>query len=391
MADDDPALLKELYEHAPCGYLCSLADGTIITVNETFLTWTGHRREALLRGVRFQELLTIGDRIFYETHYAPLTLPRGGVSEIAVDLLCSDRERLPVLVSSSFNEAAGELPATIRTCVFRATQRREYELLRARQRAEESEARVRLLARTLQQSLIPPALPRIPGLDVAAAYRPAGRGDEVGGDFYDLFETSPDDWGLVLGDVCGKGAEAAVVTSLARHTVRAHAAEVKEPAAVLRELNTALVRQRADRFCTVVYTRVHRDRPGVFSLTVSLGGHPQPLRVRANGEVTPIGCPGTVLGLFDDVTVCDETVELAPGDAVLLFTDGVTEARDGTDLFDEHRLTSLLAGARALDAQGIADRIVEAVLAFQDGLSSDDIALFVLKAPLTAPAGAARP
>jgi sigma-B regulation protein RsbU (phosphoserine phosphatase) len=380
---DELALLRDLYEHAPCGFLSTLADGTIVMANETFLSLTGHREEDLLGRMRFQDLLAIGDRLYYETHYSPLLRIQGSVREIAVTLKRADGGRLPVLAGSVFSEARAGKPDTIRTCLFPATDRREYEreLLRARQRAEESESRARLLAQTLQQSLIPPLLPTIAGLEASDAYRPAGHGDEVGGDFYDLFETGPGEWGLILGDVSGKGAEAAVVTSLARYTVRAVAAEEGLPSAVLRRLNSALVRHGTDRFCTAVYAHIHRTPHGTFHLTVSLGGHPAPLHVTAQGEVAPLGRPGALLGVLDEVSTADEPTELAPGDAVLFFTDGVTEARDGEAFFEESRLRVLLAESPPLSAQEIVTQIMTTVLDFQHGLPSDDIALVALKVP----------
>jgi serine phosphatase RsbU (regulator of sigma subunit) len=113
------------------------------------------------------------------------------------------------------------------------------------------------IAWTLQQSLLPPALPDIPGFEVAALYRPAGEGYEVGGDFYDVFETADRAWALVVGDVCGKGPEAAAITGLARHTIRAIAMHDRRPCKVLRSLNEALLGEAwTDRFCTVCYVRL---------------------------------------------------------------------------------------------------------------------------------------
>ena len=211
--------LEDLYEHAPCGYLSAGPDGTIVRVNThvpvagratTPGTWSGDRR--------LQDLLTPGRRIFYETHYAPLLRMQGHVREIAVEIVCADGRPLPVLMNSVLRLEESGTPRISRTVIFDATERRSYEqeLLRAKRDAEESEARVRALATALQQSFIPPAPPDIADLDVAGAYRPAGLGDQVGGDFYDVFETGRNEWALVLGDVCGKGPEAAAVTSLAR-------------------------------------------------------------------------------------------------------------------------------------------------------------------------------
>jgi sigma-B regulation protein RsbU (phosphoserine phosphatase) len=381
--DDELARLRDLYEHAPCGHLSLSPPGTITRVNQTFLDWTGYRAEELLDGTRFQELLPVGDRIYYETHVRPLLTMQGEVREIAVDLKCAGGERLPALVNSTLRPEEPGGSASVRVCVFRATDRREYEreLLHARRRARESEARARQLAETLQSSFIPPALPSVPGLEVGGAYRPAGAGDEVGGDFYDLFEITPARWGLVLGDVCGKGAGAAVVTSLARYTVRAVATEAESPADVLRKLNSSLLSHGEERFCTAVYAGIECGPGGGPLLTVSLGGHPAPLLATPSGEVRPIGRPGDLLGLLDDVVLADEAVELRSGDAVLFFTDGVSEARRGREFFGEDRLAALLSDVRAHAADAITGRIVDRVLGFQDGVPRDDIALVTLRVP----------
>ena len=202
----------------------------------------------------------------------------GSAREIALDLVCADGRRLPVLVNSVLERDASGRPTVIRTAVFDATQRREYEreLLRERRRAEESEAHAIALARTLQQSFIPPAHPQIPGLELGARFRPAGNGAEIGGDFYDVFEVGPNDWCLVIGDVCGKGVEAAVVTTLARHTVRAAAVRQPLPSAALATLNEVLLHHDSDRFCTVSVLRF-RLEAGRWTATVSCGGHPLPL------------------------------------------------------------------------------------------------------------------
>ena len=380
-----PALMEEsaedLYENAPCGYLSTLPGGLIVKVNGTFLDWTGYDRDELVGRRRFQDLLTVGGRIYHETHYAPLLHMQGSVREIAVEVVRADGGRLPSLVNSVLRrDEAGE-PAMVRTTVFPAEDRREYEreLLRARQDAEESEARVRELARTLQESLIPPELPLIPGLQVAGRYRPTGTGDEVGGDFYDVFEIGPGDWGVAIGDVCGKGAQAAVTTGLARHTVRAAAIRRRRPRSVLAVVNDALRRQPAGRFCSILHGRLRRDAAGRVTLTVASGGHPLPLVATATGRVRTVGQPGTTLGVVEHPRLHDSTVELRPGDVVLFFTDGVTEARRDSEFFDDERLAALLADLRHEDAGTIARRIGDEVVGFQDGLPRDDLALLVLK------------
>jgi sigma-B regulation protein RsbU (phosphoserine phosphatase) len=383
-----PAFLEEsaedLYEHAPCGYVSTLLDGTLVRVNQTFLDWTGYRREELVGRRRFQHLLAPGGRIYYETHVSPLLAMQGTLRGIAVDVVRTDGSRLPALVNATVRTDAEGGPAVVRTTVFDATDRREYEreLVRARRRAEESEERARVLARTLQESLIPPAPLGIPGLRVAAAYRPAGKGDEVGGDFYDVFETARGDWAIVVGDVCGKGVEAATVTALARYTVRAAAMGARRPRLVLATLNEALLRDRSDRFCTVVYARVRHRGGGRFRLVVASGGHPLPLRViGATGEVAEVGRPGTILGVVDSPALAEAAVDLGPGDVVVFYTDGVVEGRQGDEFYGEERVAALLAAHRESGAAAVAEALVEDVVAFQESLPRDDVAVVVLEVP----------
>jgi sigma-B regulation protein RsbU (phosphoserine phosphatase) len=374
--------VEDLYEHAPCGYVSALPDGTIVKVNQTFLSWTGFRPEELVGSRRLQDLLTPGGRIFHETHYAPLLRLQGKVREIAVDLVCADGRVLPVLMNSVLKHDEAGRPVLSRTTVFDATERRSYEreLLQAKRSAEESEGRARLLAETLQRSLIPPAPPQIPGLDVACVYRPAGKGDQVGGDFYDVFETAGGDWVLALGDVCGKGPEAATVTALARYTMRAAAMRSRRPRRVLAMLNEALLRQHTERFCTVVYARI-RNVSGRWRLTVASGGHPAPILVTAAGDVKPLGQAGHLMGVVDAPELRDADVDLHPEDTVVFYTDGVTEARRGDEFYGEERLLHLLTSSPAVGATGMAEAIEADVAAFQGGFLRDDVAIVVLQIP----------
>jgi sigma-B regulation protein RsbU (phosphoserine phosphatase) len=378
--DDD---LVDLYENAPCGHLSTLLDGTIVRVNQTLLTWTGLRGDDVVGRMRFQDLLTPGGRIFYETHYAPLLRMQGEVREIALDLTYPVERPLPALVNSVVKRDGDGNIALIRTAVFRATDRREYEreLLWARQRAEESEGRARTLAQTLQSTFIPPGPPAIPGLDVGAVYRPAGSGDEVGGDFYDVFQTGRDRWAVVIGDVCGKGAEAATVTALARYTVRTAVMRTRRPRAVLRTLNEALQRHSSDRFCTAVYAALQQRPGGGIRMTLASGGHPLPLHATPGSGIRSIGHSGTVLGVVDDPDLRETSVEVAPRDVVAFFTDGVTEARRGDDFFGEDRLRSLVAQHDDEDAPSIARHIVDEVVEFQAAQPRDDVAVVTLKVP----------
>ena len=374
--------VEDLYEHAPCGYLSTLPNGTIIKVNETLLAWTGHRREDLIGQLRLQELLSAGDRMLYETHIAPLLQMQSEV-QVAVDLRRTDGSQLPALINAVLKRNDAGEPMLVRTTVFDATDRRMYEreLLRARHAAEASEARARALAHTLQESFIPPAPPAIPGLDVAATYRPAGQGDEVGGDFYDVFETGRGEWVIVLGDVCGKGVEAAKVTALARYTIRTAAMQTRQPSAVITTLNQALLNQHIDRFLTVVYARVQRNPRGECSVTIASAGHPLPLRATPDGRVDTIGRPGTLLGVVAAPELHDTVIQLAPADVVVFHTDGVTEARRAQEFFGDARLRRTLVSHRDENAANIAGRIVDEALDFQSGIPRDDIAIVVLKVP----------
>jgi PAS domain S-box-containing protein len=240
------------------------------------------------------------------------------------------------------------------------------------------------VARTLQASLLPRELPAIPGVELAARYVAAGDGNEVGGDFYDCFETGGGDWALVIGDVCGKGAEAAALTALARYTVRAAALQSRSPSAILRRLNEALLRDELDyRFCTVLYVSLTTHDEGV-SACLTAGGHPLPLVLRADGAVETAGRPGSLLGIVDPPELGEQRVELAPGDALVLFTDGVTEAdrAAGPD-----RLAAQLAGWRDLDAAAIAEAVEREALDVQGGSARDDVAVVVARAraPAAAP------
>ncbi len=327
--------------------------------------------------------LLVGGRIYYETHYAPLLRMQGSVREIAVDVVRAGGDRLPVLLNARLDRDPDGEPRVVRIAVFDATERRAYELelLRAKEAAEVSERRASALARTLQETLIPPQPPSIPGLDVAAAYRPAGDGTEVGGDFYDVFPVAADDWVLVLGDVSGKGAEAAVVTALARYTVRTLAFWRERPSEVLAELDRALGRHETDRFCTVVLVHLTRSEQG-WTAVISSGGHPPPLLVRRADAPEHLVVPGQLIGILADAHFTDHEVQLEPGDTLLLYTDGVTEARDERgDLFGTERLVANVGRRADPSASQLVSGLVEEVLAFQAGTARDDIAMLAVTVP----------
>jgi phosphoserine phosphatase RsbU/P len=384
---------EDLYENAPCGYLSTLLDGKIAKINGTLLAWLGHSRDELVGRCSFADLLTVGGKLYYETHLSPLLAMQGQVGGLALELMAADGRRLPVLVNCTVKSDSSGQPILIRTTVFDARDRRAYEreLLRARQDSEHERERLHELVVTLQQSLLPSTLPVVPGLDAAAHYHIASP-DEVGGDFYDLFPLSQHRWGLFLGDVCGKGAHAATVTSLIRYTLRTAAAYDADPAAVLRALNPALHERYLNDnecFCTAVFGLLTPDGDG-FTLALASGGHPDPLLMRADGTAHYVTLPaGPLIGTWDDAEFITDTIRLGPGDTLLLFTDGLTEARipggDGTGRYGDEALGVLAASL----APATADAAITAIIALLGRLGSgveDDTAVLALGVRAVSPA-----
>ncbi len=372
---------RDRYEHAPCGLVTTAADGTITSVNATFVEWIGHDRRTLLSGRRFTDLLAAGSRIYYETHYAPTLQMEGVAREIAFDVVRCDGTRLPALVNAIAKFDRDDAIDSIELAVFAATDRRQYEreLLVAKQRAEASEAQARQLVHTLQRTLIPHSIPEIPGLDVGIAFRPAGDGDELGGDFYDVFQVGLDDWILAIGDVQGKGIDAAIVTALARHTIRAGAVEHDRPSRILHLLNDVLVRDDSKRFCTVAIIRCSR-RDDSWHLTSSCAGHPPPLLIRPPAPPIEIARSASLAGMLATVEFHDTETTFQPGDSVVAYTDGVTEARQGDEFFGEDRLHDSLGRARDdQSAVDVADGVVGEVVRYQHNYTRDDIAVLVMK------------
>jgi len=241
-----------------------------------------------------------------------------------------------------------------------------------------------VLARTLQQILLPPRLPKISGLQVAARYVAGGTGTEILGDFYDVFPSVGGSWGLVVGDVCGKGIPAAKSTALARHTLRGAALRQTRPSLILAGLNRALLDWPADdqRFLTAIYATV-RPRLAVTSVRISSAGHPLALVRRADGRVKAVGQPGTLLGLLPDPDLSDTRLLLRSGDSMILFTDGVTESRSHVDrdFFGEERLGDLIGGLGGLTAAQMAAAVIKAITAFSGGVVNDDTVVLVLRIP----------
>jgi PAS domain S-box-containing protein len=239
------------------------------------------------------------------------------------------------------------------------------------------------VANTLQAGLLPERLAEAPGLEVAVRYHSIADGGDVGGDFYDFFEVADGRWIAAIGDVSGKGSPAAVLTGLARHTLRAIATRGEPPAAMLAFVNEALRRQSsAAAFCTIACATVDRAPDG-FALRLASGGHPYPLLVRAGrAEVEEIPVRGTLLGVEPDPPLEEVALELRPGDTLLLRTDGTEDARgpDG-DRFGEERLRAAMAAAVAAggDADAVAAAVDAQVVDHEAGRRRDDRAMLVLR------------
>ena len=238
-----------------------------------------------------------------------------------------------------------------------------------------------VIATTLQQSLLPDRLPAIPGIDAAVRYWAVGEGTEVGGDFYDLFPTSEESWGAVVGDVCGTGPTAAAVTSMARHSIRQSAWRGDDPGDIFGWLNRAMHEAGTDGFLTALYLDVRRSERG-FDVDVASAGHPLPVLVRADGQASFVGEPGTLVGVFEKVRINPVPVALEPGDTLVLYTDGVSDLAPPHDLGEAEVLDLVAASTRgAAGAHDVADNIHRAlaeVLPLER--REDDIALLVLRA-----------
>lgn len=235
------------------------------------------------------------------------------------------------------------------------------------------------VARTLQRSLMPAELPSLPGIEAAVRFRSAGDGQEVGGDFYDVFAAADDAWVAVVGDVCGKGAEAAALTALSRHTVRAAARYEAGPVGVLAALNGAILEQSPELlFTTAALLRIEPGR-GEVRVRAALGGHLPPLVVRLSGEIEQLCAPGTLLGVFPSPELQEVETVLRPGDAVVLYTDGVTEAGAPHAALGEDALAEILRGQAGRPAADIVHVVEERAAAADPGLPRDDMAVLALR------------
>ena len=346
MSDDDPLLAgtaEELFEEAPCGYLTTRLDGTIVRVNRTFERWTGHSRTDLLGVRKLQDLLTGGGRIYHETHYAPLLRMQGAVREIALDIVRADGSRLPTLMNSVLlSDEAGE-PQVVRTTIFDATDRRQYEreLVAARDRDRD-------IALELQRSLLTGAPPSDPRLGIDVAYRTAVRGTEVGGDWYDAFGIDDDRVAVVVGDVVGRGLEAAATMGQLRSGVRALASVCGSPREVLEGLDRYSRRHSVGQMATVAYADLDLHTG---ELRYACAGHPPPVllpsgdaaRLLWDGRSLPLGA------FLRARTRGEASLTLEPGSAFVLYTDGLIERRGESLDTGLDRLLGVLGETAAAD------------------------------------------
>jgi sigma-B regulation protein RsbU (phosphoserine phosphatase) len=384
---------SDLYENAPCGYVAAGPDRSIVNVNATLLSWLGYERNALL-GKPFTDLLAVGSLMHYETHFAPLLQLEGQLAGVTVDLVAADGSRLPVFVTANIKCDTDGRPILLRITFHDAGIRRSYEreLLDERQRVERERARVQVFARTLQRSLLPPLLSPPEGLEAAAHYH-AASADDVGGDFYDLFPLAHDKWAFFIGDVSGKGAGAAAVTSLTRYTLRAAAAFDADPVVVLQNLHTVLsqeFRDTVNQFATVIFG-ILTPRDAGFEVQLASGGHLPPLVLGAEGDAhyaDTVG--GHPVGIPMEPTFVAARITLGPGDTLVMYTDGLTEARvgAGAERYDYHGALLEFAAERA---PATASAMVAAIQSLLDGFGSgleDDVAVLALGVPPATSAGA---
>jgi phosphoserine phosphatase RsbU/P len=345
---------EDLFEDAPCGHVCSRPDGTIVRVNRTFEAWTGLARDQLIDSARFQDLLSAGGRIYYETHYAPLLHMQGSVRAIAVEIVRADGSRMPALVNSVLRIDDAGHPREIWTSVFDATDRRGYEdeLLRSSRREQE-------IAEGLQRSMLLGTLSGpVEGCELDSVYRPAMSGMQVGGDWYDAFWLDAGaTMALVVGDVVGRGLDAAATMGQLRSAVRALAATGLSPGPLLERLDEYARRHDVGKMCTLVYAELDVSEG---ALRVASAGHPPPLLMEP-GEEPRFAWDGRSIPLdaFGAGVERDEATEtLRRGSMVLLYTDGLVEARSKPLDHGMERLRGAATAHRDEPASAILDELV---------------------------------
>ena len=234
------------------------------------------------------------------------------------------------------------------------------------------------VARALQRTLLPSELPYVPGVELAARYRAAGRSNQAGGDFYDVFAAGEGEWALVIGDVVGKGAEAAAITALVRATLQAAVLHGDDAESALHLVDEALRRRPQIQFCSAIHGRVRPQPGGDVEVQLLTGGHPPPLIRRGDGEVEALELTGTLLGVTPDPQFGEATVRLRPGDALLLYTDGAIELRGGHPWRGEQALRDTLGAAVDGRLGELVERVEHNALVLSGGELRDDLALLAV-------------
>jgi PAS domain S-box-containing protein len=360
---------EELLENAPCGFLSTALDGTILKVNRTFEGWTGRDRSELVGKRRFQDLIAGGGRIYFETHYAPLLRMQGEVREIAFDISRTDGSRIPALVNSTLIDGPPGEPQMIVTMVFDASDRRRYEeeLLRSQRREHE-------IAHELQESLLAGELPTGDGFEVDAAYQPGVGGTDVGGDWYDAFWLDATRIGLVVGDVVGRGIGAAATMGQLRSATRALASTGLGPGRILDALDVFVERHRVGQTASVGYAEVSIESG---ELTFACGGQLPPVLAFGDGD-PQLDWRGrsAPLGMGPRSAARPEaTCLLTPGSLFLLYTDGLVERRGR--LIDDG-LDRLLAEVRARRADPPGALANGTMRRLEEREHGDDVCLLAL-------------
>jgi sigma-B regulation protein RsbU (phosphoserine phosphatase) len=361
----------DLFEDAPSGHVATRLDGTIVRVNRTFEAWTGLAREDLVGARRFQDLLSPGGRIYYETHHAPLMHMQDSVRAIAVEIVRADGSRMPALINSALRRDEAGRPEAVWTSVFDATDRREYEdeLLRARNRERE-------IALRLQRSMLSGALPDTDGCELDVVYRPAESGMEAGGDWFDAFWVDDGEtMALVVGDVVGHGVDAAATMGQLRSAVRALASTGLSPGALLERLDEFARRHGVGKMCTLTYAELSL---ATGLLRFASAGHPPPLLAVPGqepdfawgGRSTPLDSYGADGGREE------ATESLPPGSMVLLYTDGLVEQRSQPLNQGMERLRSSVAAQRSDTLSSVLARLIREVPRSEH---DDDICVLVAR------------
>jgi len=334
--------------------------GRIVDLNPAAVELLGTTRTALL-GRRLDDV-------------APADSPDGGTAELALSGPDGALQRRTFDVSrEQLTDVAGR-PAGVVVVLHEITER-----VRDRQRLErvlEDQSRV---ASALQASMVPPRLPVVGGIELASQYLPAGDGREVGGDFLDVFDLGHCTWAFMLGDVSGKGAEAATVSAATRYTLRALADAEALPSDTVRRANTSLLSHTdLERHCTLVYGQVRPEQEGA-TVVFTLAGHHPPLVLRSSGEAEEVGVLGTALALFDQPELHVTTVQLGPGDLLCVFTDGLVEARRGREMFGVERAAAVLRRSAGQTAAELSNLLVDAVHDFHGDQLADDLAVLLIR------------